>query len=122
MLFLTTVFICNNVYSQKAQLWTDADRKFLVDNLERTKLEIMRETQNLTSAQWSFKEDSTRWSIGQVLEHLGLYERIFAQEEISEKLFISVPTLNTHRKSLLEKFEVKNTAALIGKAIKSGIL
>lgn len=42
--------------------------------------------------------------------------------EISEKLFISVPTVNTHRKSLLEKFEVKNTAALIGKAIKSGIL
>ena len=42
--------------------------------------------------------------------------------EISEKLFISVPTVNTHRKSLLEKFEVKNTAALIGKAIKSGVL
>ena len=42
--------------------------------------------------------------------------------EISEKLFISVPTVNTHRKSLLEKFEVKNTAALIGKAIKGGVL
>jgi len=42
--------------------------------------------------------------------------------EISEKLFISMPTVNTHRKSLLEKFEVKNTATLIGKAIKSGLL
>lgn len=42
--------------------------------------------------------------------------------EISEKLFISVPTVNTHRKSLLEKFEAKNTAALIGKAIKTGVL
>ncbi len=41
--------------------------------------------------------------------------------EISEKLFISIPTVNTHRKSLLEKFEVKNTAMLIGKAIKLGL-
>jgi len=42
--------------------------------------------------------------------------------EISETLFISMPTVNTHRKSLLEKFRVKNTATLIGKAIKSGLL
>jgi Response regulator containing a CheY-like receiver domain and an HTH DNA-binding domain len=41
--------------------------------------------------------------------------------EISEKLFISIPTVNTHRKSLLEKFEVKNTAMLIGRAIKLGL-
>lgn len=38
--------------------------------------------------------------------------------QIAEKLFISIPTVNTHRKSLLEKFEVKNTAMLIGKAAK----
>lgn len=42
--------------------------------------------------------------------------------EISEKLFISVPTVNTHRKSLLEKFEVNNTATLIGKAAKLGLI
>jgi DNA-binding NarL/FixJ family response regulator len=42
--------------------------------------------------------------------------------EISEKLFISIPTVNTHRKSLLEKFEVKNTAMLIGKATKLGLI
>lgn len=42
--------------------------------------------------------------------------------EIAEKLFISIPTVNTHRKSLLEKLEVKNTALLIGKAIKYGFV
>lgn len=42
--------------------------------------------------------------------------------EIAEKLFISIATVNTHRKSLLEKFEVKNTALLIGKAIKNGLV
>lgn len=42
--------------------------------------------------------------------------------QISEKLFISIPTVNTHRKSLLEKFDVKNTAMLIGKATKLGLI
>jgi DNA-binding NarL/FixJ family response regulator len=41
---------------------------------------------------------------------------------ISEKLFISIPTVNTHRKSLLEKFDAKNTAMLIGKATKLGLI
>jgi hypothetical protein len=80
IILLVTRLIPGNAYSQKNQLWSDSDRKFLVDNLERTKLEITRQTQQLSLAQWSYKEDSTKWSIGQVLEHLGLYERIFAQE------------------------------------------
>ncbi|OSZ76824.1 DNA-binding response regulator [Chitinophagaceae bacterium IBVUCB2] len=42
--------------------------------------------------------------------------------EMAERLFISIPTVNTHRKSLLEKFDVKNTALLIGKAIKFGFV
>lgn len=42
--------------------------------------------------------------------------------EIAGKLYISTPTVNTHRKSLLEKFDVKNTALLIGKAIKYGFV
>lgn len=33
--------------------------------------------------------------------------------EIGEKLFISTTTVDTHRKNLMAKFEVKNTAALI---------
>lgn len=42
--------------------------------------------------------------------------------EISAQLFISIPTVNTHRKSLLEKFEAKNTAILIGKATRQGLI
>jgi DNA-binding NarL/FixJ family response regulator len=33
--------------------------------------------------------------------------------EIAEKLFISMTTVDTHRKNLLSKFETKNTASLI---------
>src|SRR5580765_5165273 len=33
--------------------------------------------------------------------------------EIAERLFVSVSTIDTHRKNLLEKFNVRNTASLV---------
>ena len=55
-------------------------------------------------------------------EVLKLIAEGLTNAEISEKLFISVPTVNTHRKSLLEKFEVKNRAMLLGKVYRMGLL
>lgn len=55
-------------------------------------------------------------------EVLQLIAEGLTNTEIADKLFISVPTVNTHRKSIIEKFDVKNTASLIGKAIKTGII
>lgn len=55
-------------------------------------------------------------------EVLQLISEGLTNSEIAEKLFISIPTVNTHRKSILEKFEAKNTATMIAKAIKSGII
>lgn len=55
-------------------------------------------------------------------EVLQLIAEGLTNAEISQKLFISGPTVNTHRKSLLEKFDAKNTAIMIGKAIKSGLV
>lgn len=46
----------------------------------------------------------------------------FTNAEIAEKLFISVPTVNTHRKSLLAKFGVNNTAGLIKLAAKNNLI
>ncbi|MBT1697098.1 response regulator transcription factor [Fulvivirgaceae bacterium PWU4] len=37
--------------------------------------------------------------------------------EIAEKLFISITTVDTHRKNLLAKFDVRNTATLIRMAV-----
>lgn len=55
-------------------------------------------------------------------EVLQLIAEGLTNTQIADKLFISIPTVNTHRKSIIEKFEVKNTATLIGKAIKLGIV
>ncbi|MGG9962348.1 response regulator [Ferruginibacter sp. SUN106] len=55
-------------------------------------------------------------------EVLRLIAEGFTNTEMATKLFISVATINTHRKSLLEKFDAKNTAILIGKATKQGLI
>ncbi|MBC8111615.1 MAG: response regulator transcription factor [Verrucomicrobia bacterium] len=42
--------------------------------------------------------------------------------EIAEKLFVSPLTIDSHRKNLLAKFEVKNTASLIKIAVENGLI
>lgn len=55
-------------------------------------------------------------------EVLQLIAEGLTNAEMAAKLFISVPTVNAHRKSLIEKFDAVNTAVLIAKAIKSGTI
>lgn len=81
VLLVSFLSICGfQTHGQVARPWTEKDRLFLVQHLERTRNEISEQTKDLSFSQWTFKADSSQWSIGQVLEHLGLYERIFAQE------------------------------------------
>lgn len=42
--------------------------------------------------------------------------------EIAEKLFISVTTVDSHRKNLISKLQVKNTAALVRVAIENKMI
>lgn len=42
--------------------------------------------------------------------------------EIAKKLFLSSNTIETHRRNLLEKFQVKNSIGLIKKAISLGMI
>lgn len=55
-------------------------------------------------------------------EVLELIAKELTTLEIGERLFISERTVEGHRKSLLSKFDVKNTAGLILKAVKQGFL
>ncbi|MCE7993434.1 MAG: response regulator transcription factor [Roseivirga sp.] len=56
------------------------------------------------------------------IEVLELICQEYTAKEIAEKLFISPRTAEGHRRHLIEKLGVKNTAGLIVKAIKEGIV
>ena len=56
------------------------------------------------------------------IEVLRLITDEYSNSEIAEKLFISIRTVDTHRRNLLEKLQVKNTAGLVKYAISKGLL
>lgn len=56
------------------------------------------------------------------MEILQLIALGLTSQDISEKLFISKNTVETHRKNLLAKLNVKNTASLLKFAYKQGLV
>ena len=61
---------------------TDADRSRAVQLLERTRDDLVAAVENLSAAQWDYRPTSDRWSIGLIIEHLGIVERgLFVQVE-----------------------------------------
>lgn len=56
------------------------------------------------------------------IEVLQLIAQEFSNPEIAKKLFISIRTVDTHRRNLLEKLGLKNTAGLVKYAISKGLL
>lgn len=56
------------------------------------------------------------------IEVLRLIADEYSNPEIAEKLFISVRTVDTHRRNLLDKLMVKNTAGLVKYAIQKNLL
>jgi DNA-binding NarL/FixJ family response regulator len=55
-------------------------------------------------------------------EILKLVAEGFTSVDIGKQLFISTTTVDTHRKHLLEKLKVNNTATLIKTATQMGLI
>ena len=60
--------------------WTQEDRQLVISELNRTTDELRKEIQNLTDIQWAFREDPTRWSIAEVVEHLEMQNQLHYRE------------------------------------------
>jgi hypothetical protein len=85
--------------AQQARLWNEEDRRYLINNLGRTRDSVINETRNLSKAQWNFKESPDRWSINQIVEHLAIWE-LLLQREISQALVAGPrPELNKEAKT-----------------------
>jgi len=65
----------------------------------------------------SFIQDLTK----RELEILNLIAQGMTSSEIAQRLFISVDTVDTHRKNLNRKIGVKNTAGLVKFALQQGL-
>ncbi len=99
LLSLLINVIVVSVSAQETQMWTENDRKYLLDNLTRSRDNILKETENLTEEQWNFKESPERWSIKQVVEHIAIWE-LLLQREVSMDLYAGPqPELNKTAKS-----------------------
>lgn len=56
------------------------------------------------------------------IEVLKLIALEYSNAEIAKELFISIRTVDTHRRNLLEKLNVKNTAGLVKYAISNSLI
>lgn len=59
---------------------------------------------------------------GRELEITGLIAQEKSNREISEKLFISVRTVETHRRNIMQKLQVKSVISLVHYAIQNDII
>ncbi|MEL1253705.1 response regulator transcription factor [Flavobacterium sp. DGU38] len=80
------------------------------EQYQNNSLKIERQISNLT-------ELSSREK-----EILVLIAQEFNTAEIAEKTFISLNTVNTHRRNLLSKLNAKNTAGLVKYAVENGLV
>lgn len=59
---------------------------------------------------------------GREVEVLKMIAQEYSNGEIADKLFISIRTVDTHRRNLLDKLNLKNTAGLVKYAIEKGLI
>ena len=74
---------------------------------------------NLTDAQADDGEDALS---ARQIEILKLWGEGFSNQEIADKLFISVRTVETHKNHIMQKLNLKSTVDLVKYAIKSNII
>lgn len=60
--------------------WTENERQMLIAGLERTEQLVRSELAGLSSSQWTFREKPERWSIAEIVEHLGVQDDMYFRE------------------------------------------
>lgn len=89
-----TICLLLSLHSLSQKLWTEADRKYLIDSLTTTRDSLIKETANLTEAQWNFKESPDRWSIKEIVEHIAIWELLLTHEVSKDLSAGQQPELN----------------------------
>ncbi|WP_276483156.1 response regulator [Paraflavitalea pollutisoli] len=99
----------------------NATREELVEAIQTV---LKRKTYFSREAAQTMRKDDTRKIVltRREKEVLELIADGMTNNEIAQKLFISVTTVETHRRNLLTKFEAKNIVSLVKTAIQQQII
>lgn len=111
----------------------NSDKRDFIDCIEKVaqgkqffSSEITRSLVFDSNHKAKFTQDNTLTLLSQLTDRekevLSLIADGNTNPEIAKLLFISPRTVDTHRKNLLKKLEVKNTAGLVRFALKSGLV
>lgn len=72
---IITLFICSFSLASAQQL-TPQEHEFAVKQLQETKAKFVKAIEGVNEAQWSWKADSTQWSVAETAEHITLTENL----------------------------------------------
>lgn len=121
---ILVVSMFNNMQSTKdidGFLLKETDKQQLIDAISGIVLRNERHFNGI-SADHSLFEFSKSILSKREKEIIGLIAKEFTTDEIAFKLNISKNTIETHRKNIFFKLQVKNIAGLIYKAVYLGVI
>jgi DNA-binding NarL/FixJ family response regulator len=68
------------------------------------------------------KSEQQIWLTNREQEVLELISEGFTNQKIADALFLSIETVKTYRKNLIQKFDAKNTVALVRKGMENKLV
>ena len=82
--FCISIISCDSTSSmENSELdrwWTEDDQQLIISELNRSTHELGGEIENITDDQWNYREDTTRWSIAEIVEHLQMQNQLHYRE------------------------------------------
>jgi len=81
--FMPLLFACSNQPQSEIEVgrwWTEQERQLILSELNRTTGELRSEIEGLTQSQWYFREETDRWNIGEIVEHLEMQNQLHYRE------------------------------------------
>jgi len=73
-LLITCIVAAAPILAAENGAMNDAERAFLVEQMEKSKADFLASISGLTDAQWKFKPSPERWSIAECAEHIIISE------------------------------------------------
>ena len=85
-------------------------------------IKLLNKKNNIRLNHYNQKSNDLARITTRELEVLSLITKEFTNDEISKKLIISKRTVESHRKNIISKFGLRNTAGLVHYAVKNGLV